>query len=445
MGIFNNDVTTKANKVVTFASFPESEAESKMPGLKKDGSVSVDDFTGTFQLKLYNGVESQTAKGETAYSAPGIANIVANAAKYSAEVGPDYVPAGRDIPYTGSCKNGMPMAFERVQDPSDNSNANVTVNVYGDLKAMASANYEEKMAKYKADQALDASKRRGIPAPNAADRDRITTTFVYNNTNNGVAGVSADTMAGNIGKFAAQRYLLTASKANPDQGLATSDDINRVGKLVNDTFMKTLQDSIDGKCEKNMKSTGKGKSGKGEIAGTAVAKPSFGIQIAEVNGAQVISIDPNASKKEVNDFFKAVSTRTNRTLAQEIGTLSEKAGSGFEKGSMANKLANEMSVEAYPVSPKVDGANGLSVVQVSMKATTKPYAASLTKANEVYRHQITPEDAYGKDVLANVKALNDTYQKESKTADEAKRIAEKQVADINKACATFEKSGPSVG
>ena len=25
------------------------------------------------------------------------------------------------------------------------------------------------------------------------------------------------------------------------------------------------------------------------------------------------------------------------------------------------------------------------------------------------------------------------------------RIAEKQVADINKACATFEKSGPSVG
>jgi hypothetical protein len=444
MGIFNKDVTTRANKLVTFASFPESEAESKMPGLKKE-SVDVDDFTGTFQLKLYNGIESQNAKGDVTYNAPGIANIVANAAKYSAEVGPEYIPAGRDIPYTGSCSNGMPMEFERVQDPSDNTSSNITVNVRGDLKAIASANYEEKMAKYNADQALDESKRRGIPAPNAADKERITATFVYNNTNNGVAGVSADTMAGNIGKFAAQRYLLTASKKDPAQGLATPDDISRVGKLVNDTFMKTLQASINGDCEKNMKSTGKGKSGKSEIAGTAVAKPAFGIQIAEVNGAQVISIDPNANKKDVNDFFKAVSTRTNRTLAQEIGTLSDKAGSGFQQGSMANKLANEISVEAYPVSPKIDGANGLSVVQVSMRATTKPYAASLTKANEVYRHKATPEEAYGKEILDNLKSLNDTYQKESKTAEEAKRAAEKQVADIKAACATFEKSGPSMG
>jgi hypothetical protein len=438
---YNNAVETRTGKTITLAAMSQEAFADKFNGLKKkeadgkDPGENINNFVATFQLPTFDGRQFQNDDNTVSYGS-NTANVTVNVAKCSKEFGPKYSVAGKEDGYTGSCVNGAPMAVKFTEDVSDNGpNAGVKVVVEMDLKAIATANHEEKKLAYDRDQELPASERRGIPMPNEADRERIPATYSFTNAKDGVAGINENIVAKNIGKYAGQRYLHTASAKNPNQGLPTAEVIDTVAKAYTNVFSRVMQECIDGKANKDMKTTGKGKSGKGTISNSAVSAPSFEIQAVEVDGATVYAIKSDAPTKTVNDWLRSASTRINREWSQEIGKLSEKAGSGFEKGSLASKIANEISADCYAVSPK---DSDMLLVQPAMRGTSKVFASKLTDAYRVYTHQEEPSKVYGAEVLANAASLADTYNQGSgRSREEALEAAKQQLSAIK------EATGPS--
>lgn len=423
MGILNqNKTNTKTGKTITLPTMLLSDFENGFSAVK-DG-VDLSDVNryvhNGIGVNTWNGQVFEGADGKEGYGS-NAAGLTLNFAKLSDAIG----AAKYDKVYTGSCENGRPIDVKQYTDASENDpKLRDKVVVTLDMKAIATANHEEKK---------EYAAAKGSAMPKDADRDRVPVKYTFTTTKNGVAGLDKEAVTNNIGKFAAQRYVLTASKSNPEQGMAEHSSVEKVANAYIDTYNSVMKDCIEGKCDKNMKTTGFNGAKKVEIEGTKVDKPNFDIKTMEIDGATVYAIDNKnggVNTSDVNTWLRSVNNRVNKTFAQVVG-------SQFEKGSMECKLGNEVGANSYavvPQDPKTGAKSGMILVQPAMQGIVKAYASKITDANYAATHQKPLGELYNDKIVENARTLADRYNKssgsEGRTKDDAIKAVENQLAGI---------------
>jgi hypothetical protein len=418
---------TKTSRTVTLPTMTSKEFEDGFLALKNGGDENkVDNYMRNMTLKTFNG-ETFENDGRGSNQA----SFAVNFAKMCDSVGPEYKAPGTDRSYAGSCENGMPIDIVAYTDVSDNNpDTRDKYVVTADLRAIASANYIERKA---------AAERDGRTAPDPKSADRIAIKYTFPTTENGVAGMSLDGLTKNVGKAATQRYILTASQKTAGD-VPTADAVKSVAEVTKNTFESVMKDCIDGKANKDMKTTGY--NGKGTIEGTKVDKPNFDIKSMKVGEATVYAIDTSKSDvkvQDVNKWLVDVNNRFNKTLSQDVN-------SKFAAKSEEAKLGNMVGIQAYAVVPQ-DPATGekkdMILIQPAMTAQLQPFTSSLIKAYDAATHSkdypakegeaknVSVEDIYGKEIVENAGKLAATYNAPSgRTKDEAIAAVQAQLEGI---------------
>lgn len=320
--------------------------------------------------------------------------------------------------------DGAPVSYSENQGLNGD-----TVRVTMDTVKFAEAVHAEKAASGRyagREKALEGSK------------GRLDLRYDYAQANSGVASMSADSMAKNIGKFAAQRYVLTATAKDPDAQKPSQALVSEIGKLYADEFNKFAQ-NLD-KYGQNFKA----QDGT-EVADTAVKTDAFQLKAIGLEGidkkgspkgpvayaivdAAGNPVAPSQSSK-ANEWLRSVGERFQREIS---GTVN----AAYADNKLAKSIANSVNVVPYAVNPQ--GADGVNkdymLVQPSVQAKISPFANNFDKACQVANHDLDIDKAYAPEVVANAKDLYETYNgRTGLTQEQAKDLQGETLAKVDAA------------
>lgn len=361
---------------------------------------------------------------------------------------------GENPTYSGSAE-GRPVNVVFQKDETS-SEAKEVARISLDLNALADASFKEKQANADA---------KGLAPVDPKKEGRIDLKYFFPAAHNGAAGLGEAGVKSNIAVAAAQRYILTApkaeSEANDPKIYPKQDVIDNVAKIYMDTYADVMGKAIKGELVNGMTTKEVVENGKtvrqgGEpIQGTNVPNlgEKFGLRLVEVDGATVVGTTKELSadqKKELNtilrsSFEKAFST----TLTQNIGPeyASQTAGKA---------IGNMLSAQPYVMTPQSNP--NIMLVQPNMVAKVSPFARALENAMDAAMHTSRNgkardvKEMYNPTVIANAKNLieNNAYslskelglegESTDKKMDEVRKAQDKQLAAIESAIKAEDKA-----
>lgn len=354
--------------------------------------------------------------------------------------------------YTGNTPEGTPIQIDTIkrmseQVPERRNCVQMTI----DLQAVANVNDIER-DKGRAAKGLptlisgDAAKDRKNPA-----LGRMDVQLSGETTTQGVPAMNADRLSYNLGAMAAQNYLMTTPKSNPDKYMVQKDDVASVADLYAKEYKAFAEKFATKDCSgiKPMEKQDDGtyKEGKQAIEGTkfkslkemgfspvSLEDGSFALVCTD-NSAKVV--DTRKGPEGLNAFNRAFNSHMSQVVSQT-----------FESGSVARNLAAQTSIASYPTT--IPGS-GVTMIQPSTEFKVRSFARSVTTNVECATHQnIKPvEDIYGKDVLDNTRKIQ-SYFPDKGGSEERERVLSEikskvPAATMAKDAPQASNSGPEIG
>ena len=443
---------------------------------KKGEKVDADkDFMKTFSLDIYNGGTYRDSNG---VEQPAVTTVKMplNIAKLTPDFdtavstmcGKTVYDKSRDYQGVKTDETG-----KLVNDPENVKSPITAELVRADLKhpdplkdqyritaslaEIAKNAHIDKLASYEAKEQKDLYNKE---MNKVGGSDRVTFYADYTNTADKVGGVSAKSMADNIGIIAAQRAVLNSSGATLAKGkalpLPSVNDVKALGELYAKTFDQVMQDVINGNAKDNLMSIARGDKESTPIPNTAV-KLGKDEKIIPTKTASGTSYALQMSPERMTEVMAAVTQRANSLKSQAINDPAK----GFPNTGDAYKVANKLNFRAYAVELKDNAGvsvadakgNPIMVVQPSFRAVSEPYASNVFHANKALtdrtddkapmetviehfapRNKDTkqPDIAAGRAYVDQIKSFRQQFEAPAMTQEVSKQIKNEAVKAIEK-------------
>lgn len=343
----------------------------------------------------------------------------------------DDVKTGKDGKYNAVARNNAKMVInldDLTEQPGKTVNGTaVSLTSFTDEatnKPMISTEIDVGAVAHRSFEARkDNAAKKGLKAPDPKSEGRANISYTMTNAQNGVPGMSLESMQKNVANVAQQRYILTSSSSKPNANIPTKADCEAVAKIAFDTYNEVIAEAMK---KGGIKGTYKMDKESGKLTTEfitddkgnpkgAVDLSGFGFKNASIDGATVIAcdmskVDPD-KRSEINKALVAVNDTYALRLSQNINgskTLSANA----------KNLGNLLSMNAYTTNPPIPGSDDKSrllFIQPATQADMQPYARSLVDAYEVATHRdyngnfVKAEDRYSKEILDNAKAIGEYF------------------------------------
>lgn len=314
--------------------------------------------------------------------------------------------------YTGNTPEGTPIQIDTIRRMSEQTpERRNCVQMTLDLQAIANVQDIER-DKGRAAKGLptiisgDPKKDRSNPK-----LGRMDVRLSALNADQGVPAMNRGRLGANLGEMAAQNYLMTTPKSNPDKYMVQKDDVAQVAAIYAKEYEAFAKKYAEKDCPgiKPMEKQDDGtyKAGKEAIEGTKFGSlKSMGFSPVSLDDGSfaIVCTDASAdavSKRKGAEGLVAFNKAFNSHMSQVIGQQ-------FESGTVARNIAAQTSIASYPTT--IPGSN-MTMLQPSTEFTVRSFARSVTTSVECATHQNTKsvEEIYGKDVIDNTRKIQDYF------------------------------------
>lgn len=339
---------------------------------------------------------------------------------------------GINSPYTGSTESGKPIEITEYVDNSRQGDDKISYGIEVDLEGLAHATFEER--KKNAEQ--------NGATVDERSQDRLQLNYSFSSAKNGVAALNPEIMATNLAKVGTQRYMLVASKKDPQKEAFTEKDVTALADTFVSEYNTALLAAADGKLTSGLtsKKVVDGKVTEGPaIKDTEVSKLPDGMKLSpiEVDGATVYAVTGVGSKtSELNKWLVNFNNYYNAKMSQVVNGTPELAGAQGENP-ITRKLGLVAGINSYAVTPvnKSEDMN-YALIQPATTGKINAYAQAVRSAHDAATYyesngqEVALETIYGKERLEVASSLSEICRPESTTREAAQKNAQEMLAKV---------------